>query len=181
VKVVDDCGAPATSGSVVSSFSNGDLPLTLAAVGDGTWSGTWVNRNTAQRSVSITATAEIAPQQLRGSIQTSGGTSGDATPPLIRSGGIVSASSFAGQAPLAPGAMVSIYGLRLANGTQVAPSLPLGTQLAGTNVVVGGVTAPLLFSSDGQVNALLPLSLPVNARTQVIVQRGNQFSVPEES
>jgi uncharacterized protein (TIGR03437 family) len=37
-----------------------------------------------------------------------------------------------------------------------------------------------LFSSDGQVNALLPLSLPVNARTQVIVQRGNQFSVPEE-
>ena len=41
VKVVDDCGAPHTNGSVVTSFSNGDAPFSLLSVGDGQWTGTW--------------------------------------------------------------------------------------------------------------------------------------------
>ena len=43
--------------------------------------------------------------------------------------------------------------------------------LAGTEIVVGGRSAPLLYSSDGQVNAILPLGTPVNTPTQMIVTR----------
>lgn len=43
---------------------------------------------------------------------------------------------------------------------------------------IGGRSAPLLYSSDGQVNAILPLGITANTSTQVIVTRGNQYSVP---
>jgi len=179
-RVIDDCGTPVTSGSVVSSFSSGDAPLSMVSLGDGNWSGTWVSRNTSQRQVSITGTADMPRPQLRGQIQVTGGLSGNATPPVIGSGGIVSASSFAAQAPLAPGAMISIFGSKLGNGTAPAPSLPLTTQLAGATLVIAGQSMPLLYASDGQINAILPFGLPLNTRLQVIATNSSQVSVPEE-
>lgn len=179
-RVVDDCGSPATTGSVVSSFSSGDAPLAMVSLGDGNWTATWLSRNVSQRQVSITGTADMPQRQLHGSAQVTGGLSGNATPPVISSGGIVSASSFAAQTPLAPGAMVSIFGSKLGNGTAQAPSLPLGTQLAGATLVVAGQSMPLLYASDGQVNALLPFGVPVNTRVQVIATNGSQVSLPEE-
>ncbi len=180
VKVVDDCGQLHVSGSTSVSFSNGDVPLALVSTGDGEWTGTWQSVNAAQASVTLTATAENQPAALKGSIQVSGGLGGNATPPLVGQGGVISGSSFARQAPLAPGSIVSIYGLRLSSGTQQAPQLPLGNELAGTQVIIGGRSAPLLFSSDGQVNAILPLATPVNTPVQMVVSRGNQISVPVE-
>ena len=47
MKVVDDCGLPLTQGAVISSFSNGDPPLPMAALRDGTWAATWVPRDSA--------------------------------------------------------------------------------------------------------------------------------------
>ncbi|HYL78843.1 MAG TPA: hypothetical protein VEU96_31930 [Bryobacteraceae bacterium] len=179
-RVVDDCGSPVTSGSVVSSFSSGDAPLAMVSLGDGNWSATWLSRHVDQRQVSITGTADMPQPQLHGSVQVTGGLSGNAAPPVIGSGGIVSASSFAAQTPLAPGAMVSIFGAKLGNGTAAAPSLPLGTQLAGATLVVAGQSMPLLYASDGQVNALLPFGVPVNTRVQVIATNGSQVSLPEE-
>ncbi len=41
VNVTDDCGSPVRTGSVVTSFSNGDPPLNLASQQDGHWSATW--------------------------------------------------------------------------------------------------------------------------------------------
>ena len=38
---------------------------------------------------------------------------------------------------------------------------------------------PLLFTSQGQVNAMVPFDIAVNASQQVIVRRGNTYSVPE--
>ncbi|HYL77458.1 MAG TPA: hypothetical protein VEU96_24805 [Bryobacteraceae bacterium] len=179
-RVVDDCGSPLTSGTVVSSFSNGDPPLALVSSADGNWSATWVNRHPDQRSVTITTTAELAAQHLSGSATLSGALNGSANPPLIGAGGIISASSFAPQMPGAPGAMISIFGSQLSSGTAQAPSLPLGTQLAGTTLTVAGLSMPLLYSSSGQVNALLPFGVPVNTPVQVIATNGSQISVPEE-
>jgi uncharacterized protein (TIGR03437 family) len=179
-RVIDDCGTPVTSGSVVSSFSSGDAPLSMVSLGDGNWSGTWVSRNTSQRQVSITGTADMPRPQLRGQIQVTGGLNGNATPPVIGSGGIVSASSFAAQAPLAPGAMISVFGSKLGNGTAPASSLPLTTQLAGAALVIAGQSMPLLYASDGQINAILPFGLPLNTRLQVIATNSSQVSVPEE-
>jgi len=178
--VVDDCGAPLTAGSVVASFSNGDSPVPLVALGNGDWSATWTDRHPDQRNVTITTTAELPSQQLQGSAILSGSLTGSASPPLIAPGGILSASSFALQMPGAPGAMVSVFGVRLANGSAPAPSLPLGNQLAGTSLALGGLSMPLLYSSDGQVNALVPFGTPINVPVQVIATNGSQLSVPEE-
>ena len=40
VTVVDDCGNPMTAGSVITSFSSGDAPISLTSLNDGRWSGT---------------------------------------------------------------------------------------------------------------------------------------------
>ncbi len=52
VKVVDDCGSPMTTGTVVATFSNGDPPLALINLQNSAWTGTWqpgnVNASTVQ-------------------------------------------------------------------------------------------------------------------------------------
>jgi uncharacterized protein (TIGR03437 family) len=164
----------------VSSFSNGDPPLSLYSLGDGDWSATWLSRNTSQRQVVITGTTDTAQPPLHGTAQVTGGLSGSAAPPVIADGGIISASSFALQKPIAPGAMISIFGSKLGVGSSQAQTLPLGFLLAGATLLVAGQPMPLLFASDGQVNALLPFATPLNTRVQVIASNGSQISFPEE-
>ena len=45
--VSDDCGAPATAGTVVASFSNGDSGIDLVSLRDGRWAGTWTPHQSA--------------------------------------------------------------------------------------------------------------------------------------
>jgi uncharacterized protein (TIGR03437 family) len=170
VRVVDDCGDPHTSGSVIASFSNGDPPLSLNSLRDGQWSATWLSRNTSQRQVTITVSSEQPASGLKGSIQVSGGLNGDANPPVIRPGSIVSA----------PGAMIRIFGARLAEGEATSIATPVETELAGASVVAGGRALPLFKASDGQIDAQMPFDTPVNVRLQLIVTRGSRISLPEE-
>jgi|SRR5579883_691145 uncharacterized protein (TIGR03437 family) len=77
--------------------------------------------------------------------------------------GVVNAASYS--SPLAPGSIVSIFGLNLAVGTSSAEasSTPLPTMLAGTTVTFDNTKAALLFVSPGQVNAQIPSSLTTDA------------------
>jgi len=178
VKVVDSCGDPLIAGSVVLSFSNGDPPLPMAGLNDSRWHGTWAPRN-ARSGVTITANASIPGTSLRGTDQISGDLNANPNPPLISPAGVVNSASFAAQSPLAPGALVSIFGSKLADSQGSASSLPLPTQLGGTVALIAGQSAPLIFSSDGQVNAILPADLAVNTPQLLTVRRGNRLSVPE--
>lgn len=75
--------------------------------------------------------------------------------PVVAAGGVSDAA--AGISPVAPGALVSIYGTSLAAGLAQADSIPLATTLgSNVNVTFNGIPAPLLFVSAGQVNAQLP-------------------------
>jgi uncharacterized protein (TIGR03437 family) len=49
----------------------------------------------------------------------------------------------------------------------------------GTYATVAGVPLPLLYTSDGQVNAIMPYGLAADTTLQLIVQRGNSLSLPE--
>jgi uncharacterized protein (TIGR03437 family) len=85
----------------------------------------------------------------------------------------VSAASFAHSA-LAPEAIAAAFGEGLAITTQVASSLPLPFDLAGTRVVVRDNTgverpAPLLFVSPSQVNYLIPAETAAGLATVTIV------------
>ncbi|OFV96445.1 MAG: hypothetical protein A3H28_01925 [Acidobacteria bacterium RIFCSPLOWO2_02_FULL_61_28] len=179
VRVVDDCGNPMVSGSVVVTFSNGDAPVVLNRLGEGRWSGTWQPRNATQGQLIVKVLAEIPAPKIQGTAQVTGGLQANPNVPVVGQGAIVNAASFAPQAPVAPGSLVSIFGSKLSEGQGAAARLPLETQLAGTRVSIGGQPMPLLYAGDGQINAVVPYGLAVNTRYQVVVQRGSSYSVPE--
>ncbi|MCH7978231.1 MAG: hypothetical protein IH935_04545 [Acidobacteria bacterium] len=179
INVVDDCGDPLTTGAVLLTFSNGDPPLPLVSLEDGRWSGTWQARNAGVAEVTITATAAIPGTQLQGTAQIVGGLEANPTIPQVGEGAVVSAASFAPQVPVSPGNLISIFGVEMSEGTGSAGALPLPTQIGDTKVVLGGQTLPLLFASAGQINAQVPYGIVTNTEHQLVVQRGNSFTVPE--
>jgi uncharacterized protein (TIGR03437 family) len=83
--------------------------------------------------------------------------------PVIFPNGVVNAASYeptnitedlAKYVP--PGSIISILGQNLAPSKQIATTIPLPLQLAGTSVMVGSVAAPLFYVSPGQINFQMP-------------------------
>ncbi len=109
-------------------------------------------------------------QAIGGTLQT------NPTAPSVA--GVGSPAKAVASQPLAPGSFISIYGLHLSAGTNAALSLPLSTQLGATQVVLGARSLPLLYSADGQVNAVIPYDVPPNSTQQLIVTNGPAISVP---
>jgi len=177
--VVDDCGTPMITGSVVVTFSSGDPLVALTSLRDGRWSGAWQARNAGAAPVTITAKAQLVSPSLAGTATIGGSVQANASVPVIAAGGAVSAASFAPLAPLAPGSLVKISGSNLAQGVTLASELPLKTELNGTEVLLAGRSMPLQYASDGQINAVVPFDVPINATQQMIVRRAASYSGPE--
>ena len=70
---------------------------------------------------------------------------------------IVDAASFAPR--VAPGALATILGSGLGNGTSKASGFPLPRSLAGTSVYINQSQVPLLFVSPTQINFQVPSGL----------------------
>ncbi|HXK03136.1 MAG TPA: IPT/TIG domain-containing protein [Verrucomicrobiae bacterium] len=99
--------------------------------------------------------------------------------------GMVADSAGYSSGTVSPGELVSIFG------TGLGPSTPAGMQLdasgnvstvtGNTQVLFDGVAAPMVWTSSGQVNAIVPFGLAAQA-TQVQVQYQGQasdtFTVP---
>ena len=179
VRVADDCGVALTQGTVALAFSNRDPSVPLTSLRDGRWSGVWVGRNSQTAQITITASAANANASLRGSHSITGTLAANALPPVVNSGGVVSSATFTGRLPVAPGSLISIFGSRLADATAAADKLPLDTTLANTSATIGGRSLPLLFSSDGQVNAIIPYGTATDTPQQLLIRRGNSLAVPE--
>lgn len=58
--------------------------------------------------------------------------------------------------PIAPGGLISIFGSKLSPASQASTTLPLPTILGDSCLTVNGLPVPVLFVSDGQINAQLP-------------------------
>jgi uncharacterized protein (TIGR03437 family) len=82
-------------------------------------------------------------------------------------------------APVAPGDLIAIFGAGLSGAVAGAASLPLPNQLLSTGVSIDGQQIPLLYTSGGQVNAVVPYNLPTDVRHQLVVQENNSISVPQ--
>jgi uncharacterized protein (TIGR03437 family) len=98
--------------------------------------------------------------------------------PSITAGGVVNAASFEAGKPVAPGALVAIFGSELAPSLAQADSVPLTTSLANVSVTFNGVAAPLDFVSAGQINAQVPVDMGTGA-VNVVVTRNNVASAPQ--
>ena len=93
--------------------------------------------------------------------------------PSISAGGVVSASAFGGFAFAAPGSWIEIYGANLAVTTRpwanpdfMGGRAPLS--LDNVKVTIGGQLAYLSYVSPGQVNALIPSSVPQGVQTLTV-------------
>src|SRR5260370_31300937 len=98
--------------------------------------------------------------------------------PVVDSGGVVTAASFT--APVAPGALISIFGVNLAPQIAAASQIPLPTSLANVSVRFNNnVFAPLLFVSPTQVNAQLPWEVVSNGNVTLVVTNNGVDSAPQ--
>jgi uncharacterized protein (TIGR03437 family) len=174
--VVDDCGSPVTSGSVVVSFSDGDPALSMISLGNGQWSATWQPQNSSPNGVMVSVLAREGG--LTGTLQPpiSIGFLGAQTLPTA-SGGVMNAVTLT-QGPLAPGELVLIKGSGLADGLAVATSTPLAQQLGGASVLMGSGFANLLYADSGQLIGQVPINVPVNASQQILLERDSSYGVP---
>ena len=79
--------------------------------------------------------------------------------PQVPADGIVDGAAFNQNtsAPhYAPGSIISIFGVDMAEQIAAPKRTPLPTQLAGVSVLVGNRLAPLFFVSPGHINAMIP-------------------------
>jgi uncharacterized protein (TIGR03437 family) len=91
-------------------------------------------------------------------------------PSLVDNSAVNGATFTKGQ-PIAPGAIVTIFGSNFAAGTAFAQTVPLPTSLGGTSVTFNGVAAPLFYVSPGQINAQAPFDM-ATGQVQIQVHRG---------
>ncbi|HEV2690279.1 MAG TPA: hypothetical protein VGV35_17095 [Bryobacteraceae bacterium] len=178
VSARDDCGNPHTSGSVTVNFSNGDPPLALVSLKDGSWQGTWQTRSNSLAAVALTVSAANPQLGISGTSTVGGSLGSPKDPPVFTQGSIGSAAVPIAYQPLAPGSIISIYGDRLADATLSAQTLPLPVTLGNAEVLIAGQQIPLIFVSQFQINAVIPFGLNFNTTHQVLVQRGNTYSQP---
>lgn len=157
-------------GSRVTAVTVNGAPVNLAGLGD------LLIRPDDELRLTLTARNVITPSAV--TITASGadqdGTSwtrslsvpylAAAARPVI--GGVANGASFTQS--FAPGAVLSIFGTDLAEGTQAAGDLPLRDFMQGTLVTVNNVLAPFYFASPGQLNVQIPYSTREGAATLVV-------------
>lgn len=94
---------------------------------------------------------------------------------------VVNAASFA-RGPVAPGQIVTVFG------TNFGPPIPAGlrlnisgvvdTLLSDTRIFFDGVPAPMLYSSSGQLSAVVPYSVRNKNSTSVQIEYQGALSTP---
>jgi uncharacterized protein (TIGR03437 family) len=98
--------------------------------------------------------------------------------PAVRSL-VNSATQLAG--PVAPGELVSLYGDfpgTSMDGLRLTASGAVDTVLGGARVLFDGVPAPMVFSSAGQLNVIVPYEMEGRAAVSVVVESGGVRSAP---
>lgn len=182
-KIVDRCGNPLTpqtggSGMSVVASLTGEGQTNLVHVGNGVWTGTIRPTKASSSTVflgvytNVGGTLDVA--ERTGTVQVVSRT------PLVVPGSLRHSATFDTDVPVAPGQLISVLGGNLADGEGVSTTLPLPRELNQTEVLLGGRPLPLLYTSDGQINAQVPYDLPVNTQHQLLVRRGTTLSVPEQ-
>jgi uncharacterized protein (TIGR03437 family) len=175
VAVKDDCGADLVDGSVIATFSNGDSPVTLQSLKNGTWQGTWPT-HAAGSNITVTVSANLPAQNLSGTLAVSANLAGSTEKPISGPDQIVSRFNPIPYVPIAPGSQIAINGSKLASADGQALAAPLPVKLNDTQVSILGRPIPLVSATDQQILAIVPTNIPVNVPLPLIVQRGLALS-----
>jgi uncharacterized protein (TIGR03437 family) len=180
-QVNDNCNNPIKDASVTATFANsGETPKRLQGDGVSNAYAETFSPTAPLANASITLTASRAPLQsatqvLAGTVQAN-----DSPQPILSQGGTVNNLYPRMDAALAPGAVVSIFGSGLSSKVLGATTVPLPTSLNNTSVLVGATQVPLYYVSPGQVNAELPVPLPLACCQRVVVLNNGVPSLPQQ-
>jgi uncharacterized protein (TIGR03437 family) len=177
LQLLDDCANFITNGQVVATFTNGDpaLALTLANPSTGLYSATWTPRKTGAQ---VTVNAKVAAPGFKSlTAQLAGAVTSNAAP-LLNPNTTLNIYNPLAAAAVAPGTLVQITGSGLAGAAASATTSPLPTNLNGTQVIVGGIAAPLSAVSPGTLQAQLPFELTPGMQYQVIVSANGALTAP---
>ncbi len=107
-----------------------------------------------------------------------------ASGPAVTAAGVLNAGSY-GAGGVAPGQVVTIYGERLGQAAVVVATVAnskFNTTAGSTRVLFDGVPAPMIYSSEKQVAAIVPYATAGKASTQLEVEvsgvKGPAVTVP---
>jgi uncharacterized protein (TIGR03437 family) len=93
--------------------------------------------------------------------------------PRFTAASLVSAASFRGGS-IAPGQIISLFGDRLAGPALTTAQVNngrLSTTLDGTRLLFDGTPAPLVYTSAGQLSAIVPYNVAGKGRVRVVLER----------
>jgi uncharacterized protein (TIGR03437 family) len=184
VQVFGANGLPLDDAAVTVTSSDGNGPIALENTGGGIYAG--VFQSLSGGPVALTATVE---QDSGSSIFGIGGDldGNDQAVPVIFRGRVVNSANYLGDGtPVAPGSILTAFGLNLAQSEELATGFPLPRALAGTKVLVGGIEAPLLAVVPGddadtpdQVVFQLPYELSDLTYAEIVVNNNGVLSAGE--
>jgi uncharacterized protein (TIGR03437 family) len=102
-----------------------------------------------------------------------------AAPRQLTTSSLVSAANFLLNGGVAPGEIITIFGLNFGPDSLVTSRINPGTQrldtvLSDTRVLFDGIPAPLVYVSPNQISAIVPYSVAGNIATRVAVTYNNQ-------
>jgi uncharacterized protein (TIGR03437 family) len=183
VVLEDNCGNPIVNGVITATFSNGDPGVDLIGLGNGHYVQTWTPLNPSDSlpggNLSV-AFQGFAPPLTPVSTEVIGSVT-KASLPAIATNGVINSFIASRGLPIAPGAVVQIFGSGLASGTAFGTIANgrLSTAIAGASVKIGGMDAPIAYANPTQINLQVPAELQANRQYQVIVNTGGVYSKPE--
>ncbi len=180
-------GAPAPSSQILSLGSTGavlNLTIGVGTQSGGFWLAVTPVTATTPANVSVSVNpAGLAPGSYQGSLNLAASDPSVAllTVPVTLNvmqrvpsiGSITNAASFA-PGPVAPGEFITIFGTSLGPATpaflQLTPQGTVDTTLGGTQVFFDNIAAPMIFSSAGQVSAIVPYAASRKFNTELKVE-----------
>ncbi|HEX6895122.1 MAG TPA: IPT/TIG domain-containing protein [Bryobacteraceae bacterium] len=181
----------------ISTANTGQGSLTISNVSATSSGGTWLGASTVSGFPSLVAiTADpsgLTPNVYTGTITIASNAANSSVqipvqliveeqgPPFAAAGGVVNNGTFAGNESLAQGDITAVFGDQFTYGDpQSASTLPLGTSLGNTQVLVNGTAAPVYYVSPTQINFQIPFEAATGDGTIQVVrngQPGNKISV----
>jgi uncharacterized protein (TIGR03437 family) len=93
-------------------------------------------------------------------------------PPVIEPHGVLNAASLSTKAVVSPGTIASLFGLNLAPAAEIDDSIPPGSMLGGTQLLLNGIAAPLFFVSPGQINFEVPTEISGTSAQATVIANG---------
>lgn len=182
---------PARGGMASVDVSGSPACEWSASSGDAWAQVSWASVAGSGR-VSVAAPPNATGSERSGSVQISGQSLRVIQPPIVvrlAPGAVVNAASFAA-GPVSPGLIVSVFGTGFETGSittyQLTPDRTALTQvLAGTRLLFDGAAAPMIYTSDGQLNAIVPYAVAGKTSTEVQVEflgvRSNALTIPVQA